>query len=149
MFLQHWRNIFGMINSFASSAVSRLVIWWTFNDTVRFNFPLYLHVSQYLLHKCQNESCAPPSLWYGLVGNIVARQGHIPTVHWLTIWCILHTKMASSLSIWQALIWLAGFFAASKCQGTPAWSHGNSYVFYEVAILYEFVRTHSYKFIWF
>ncbi len=30
---------------------------------------------------------------------------------------------------------------------TPARSHGNSYIIYEVANLYEFVRTHSYKFI--
>ncbi len=30
---------------------------------------------------------------------------------------------------------------------TPARSHGNSYIFYTVANLYEFVWTHSYKFI--
>ncbi len=29
----------------------------------------------------------------------------------------------------------------------PARSHGNSYIFYEVAYSYEFVRPHSYKFI--
>ncbi len=30
---------------------------------------------------------------------------------------------------------------------TPARSHGNSYIYYEVANSYEFVRPHSYKFI--
>ncbi len=31
----------------------------------------------------------------------------------------------------------------------PTLSHGNSYVFYEVANLYEFVRPHSYDLVWF
>ncbi len=34
----------------------------------------------------------------------------------------------------------------AKCS-VPARSHGNSYIFYEVANSYEFVRPHSYKFI--
>ena len=29
----------------------------------------------------------------------------------------------------------------------PAWSHGNSYEFYEVANSYEFIRPHSYEFV--
>ncbi len=34
-----------------------------------------------------------------------------------------------------------------KKRGRPTLSHGNSYVFYEVANSYEFVRPHSYDFV--
>lgn len=31
-----------------------------------------------------------------------------PTVRSLTVWCILDTNLESTLTIWQAIIWLAG-----------------------------------------
>ncbi len=57
-------------------------------------------------------------------------------------------KKAPNYTITMFAIWSVALCLQSKnVLSEPARSHGNLYIFYEVANSYEFVRPHSYKFI--
>ncbi len=67
---------------------------------------------------------------------------------------LIHAFMTSRLDYCNALLGGCSARLINKLQlvqnaapRVPARSHGNSYIFYEVANSYEFVRPHSYKFI--
>ncbi len=69
---------------------------------------------------------------------LTVKNNSIRLIHWITYCCVLF-PLCSLMPLFGTSCFLSSFSATQ--------SHGNSYIFYEVANSYEFVRPQSYKFI--
>ncbi len=108
----------------------------------------------YNIVQCQIV-CPDDSIW-----KVVRTIGYIVNKYFFYFFITKHLNwLLLKLLCSGYLFWLEELFESwiflqcSPCcfctayVATPARSHGNSYIFYTVANLYEFVWTHSYKFI--